>query len=209
MNKEKRSAISSYLETTPQSLWLFKNLAPKEYELELMRQEVFALGSEHYLPHVNESHQGWKQVVLRGISPNHNGHFTRYGYAHSDQVPWVWVEITKCFLPTVHRFILDRFSFLKLHRVVISALEPGGVIQEHSDTFPGVHCSFLVVLDWPEECYLKINDHSYDVENGSCAFINYTQSHKVMNQSSRGRIVISIMGKPKEDFSLINFFGDG
>ena len=135
---------------------------------------------------------GWTALGLRAISSTRIGHFTQYGFASEDDVPYVWTEIADLCPKTVE--FCKQFPAKKLYRVRFLCLGAKGSIQPHKDTLWRGLTRLSIALRFPEKCFFTVQDKKVPFKDGSAFLLDKSMFHQVHNISDEDRIHLIIEG---------------
>jgi hypothetical protein len=155
----------------------------------------------------DQSNSGWKGLAYRGISAEKVRPYTNYGYKSEDETPYKWTEISDQ-APLLRSIIQEKFPNVKIYRVKLNRLMPGGKISPHSDsrksglgltehspyTDPDPYkIKYLTLaLDWPEEVEFYVNKNRLPIKTGDFFLVNFSQKHEVYNTTNQPRTSIII-----------------
>lgn len=183
-----------------------KNLPWLKLDMELPVTEIME-ELEKIRGYSNQSEHGWKGLAYRGISAEKVRPYTNYGFKSEDETPYKWTEISDQ-APLLKKIIEEKFPNIKLYRVKLNKLLPGGKIYPHNDsrknglgltehspyTDPDPYkIKYLTLaIDWPENVEFYVNKNRLPIKTGDFFLVNFSQIHEVYNTTNFSRTSVII-----------------
>ena len=196
--------------------WIFSTMPPYiELDIEFDVNQ-WKLESDHALKYLvnhreHQNHMGWKSCCIHGIDTDKSGIWRTYGYEHEPEYKWTELSVLT---PTITRF-WKQFPMERYARVRFMMVEPGGYVDPHNDTPPGVDISNIsehlipinVAIDHPDNCYMTLKGHGIvPWKSGQMKIVNITNDHSVINMSDKPRmhmIAHGIIGNRRNEFNKL------
>lgn len=132
------------------------------------------------------AHHDTECIVLRGPGDDTLANFAED--LTSEPTP-----LMAAFLPEMHPVldpILNRIGAMKVGRMLLARLKPGGVIDLHADegAYAKAHSRFHIVLTSDEGNVFLVEDEEAHMQPGSCWWFAHRRPHTVRNLSDRPRV---------------------
>lgn len=181
------------------------------FDLAAWKQETSAA---QFVNHRGDDHPGWNSSCIHGIDVDKTGAWTSYGnWQREEDVPYKWTSISE-HTPSIKRF-WQQFPYERYRRIRFMELEPGGIIQPHSDApgrLPGEQgldmldfgVPINIAIQHPNNCNMTLEGHgTIPFQEGKAFIVNIRNFHSVINNSNENRIHLishGIPGNRKDEF---------
>lgn len=180
-----------------------------KFNLEEIKKEAIRL-KDRYFTHRDGGyeHQGWRSLVLHGLSENKTSHWKDYGYSTSIEAyqNMRWTDAAKeC--PKTMDFLLNHFPCQHFGRVRFMLLEAGGHIGTHVDSRAPILENTNISLTNPEGCIWNWGDgEKLFMDPGNAYVMNIHYPHGIVNDSKEDRyhLIIHRFDCTEEWKQLIN-----
>lgn len=148
-------------------------------------------------------HQGWRSLVLHGLSSVHSQGHEHYGYANRDDAPYDWTDISR-FCPATTAFFRDVFGYDRYDRIRFMLLEPGGYILPHEDVDWKSLGPINLALNNPVGCDFVMEGWGrIPFSSGQANMLAVGHKHAVYNNSDEDRFHIIVHGVRSDSWRSI------
>lgn len=155
--------------------------------------------------------EGWK--LFETYQPEHYFNNYHVDVGNEDMKDWTVIPV-KLFDNThpeyrLHTPVLSQIidECPQIRSAIFSIMEPGKIIQPHSDPYDGT-LRYQLALDIPEgDCYLHVNKEKYFWVEGHDVIFNDALEHGAVNNTDSRRMVLLIdIARPYDQpvFKLLN-----
>ena len=157
-------------------------------------QSVFDKATK-YRGVVDQGCKGWFSVCLHGIGLGKTLAARHYGFSSESDAPYHWITEVESIAPRLTAYLKRIFDGAKLFRVRLMILEPGGVIDWHSDWAYPAKLSVNISLTNPKDCNFELKSiGTVPFTDKSAFMIDLSNEHSVVNNSDQTRYHIIVQG---------------
>jgi hypothetical protein len=212
MNTELKEFIeaNSLFNWKPNPLEFPKDLWKSNWPYVTFEKTIDPLSVERELNSINEyfvehrsqdsyKHSGWSSVALHGIEYDRTENWDKYGFKSQEEANYKWTMVCNK-IPYVTN-IIKSLPFVKLGRVRIMRLAPGGYVMPHTDGTGRVFGPFNFALTQPIGCKFVFEGFgTVPFAQGRGCMLDLGVRHAVYNDSDQYRYHAIIHGHPTKDF---------
>lgn len=161
----------------------------QNYNISLLKAELAIALQQNWVDHFNkQDYQGnWQSIALRSASGKENDISAHYGVDHHQDTPLL------NHLPYIQS-IIEKWQCPK-HAIRLLALHPGAEIKPHRDrgcNYEGGVLRIHIPIQTNNELKFMVGGEQLKLEEGSCWYIDFDQTHSIINAGENVRVHLVI-----------------
>lgn len=161
----------------------------QNYNVSLLKAELAIALQQNWVDHFNkQDYQGnWQSIALRSASGKEHDISAHYGVDNHQDTPLLNQ------LPYIQS-IIEKWQCPK-HAIRLLALHPGAEIKPHRDrgcNYEGGVLRIHIPIQTNNELKFMVGGEQLKLEEGSCWYIDFDQTHSIINAGENVRVHLVI-----------------